>query len=371
MPTHSQAQRENMDMLKIKEILVPGYKRVIEAIDQNAGLHSFIAIHDTTLGPALGGARIYPYANPKAALEDVLRLAKGMTYKSALSECGLGGGKSVIIADPHKDKTDSLLLAFGEAIHSLKGDYITAEDVGSSPEDMMIIRRSTPYVTALPTNQSSGDPSHFTAWGVFKGMQAVAQKLWHNKSLRNKRILIQGLGHVGSKLAALLFWEGADLILSDIDLKQMHGLAHLYGAKIVMPADSYSTPCDIFSPCAMGGILNDKTIPQLKCRAIVGSANNQLGTPEHGFLLMKSGILYAPDYIVNSGGLINVSVELDPLGYDPKASRDRVDHIYDRMLSIFHKSEKEHKSTSQVADEIAEYNLQNKVGMRAKPIIFK
>lgn len=358
-------------MLQIKEISVPGYKRVIEAIDKNAGLHSFIAIHDTTLGPALGGARIYPYENSKAALEDVLRLAKGMTYKSALSECGLGGGKSVIIADPHKDKTESLLLAFADAIHHLKGDYITAEDVGSSPEDMMIIRKRTPYVTALPTDKSSGDPSHFTAWGVFKGMQAVAQKLWHNKSLRNRRILIQGLGHVGSKLAALLFWEGADVILSDIDLKQLHILSHLYGSKTVPASDTYTTPCDIFSPCALGGIINDDTIPKLRCKAIVGSANNQLGNAAHGVQLMKRGILYAPDYIVNSGGLINVASELDPHGYDPKAARDRVDQIFERILAIFHKSEKEHKSTSQVADEIAEYNLQHKIGRREKPINFK
>lgn len=358
-------------MLDIKEISVPGYKHVIEATDKKAGLHSFIAIHDCTLGPSLGGARIYPYSTPNAALEDALRLAKGMTYKSALSGCGLGGGKSVIIADPHHDKTESLLLAFGEAVDYLKGEYITAEDVGTSPEDMLVIRRKTPYVVALPTDQSSGDPSYFTAWGVFRGMQAVAQKLWNDKSLRNKRILIQGLGHVGSKLAALLFWEGADLILSDIDLKQLHSLSHLYGAETVGIADVYHVPCDIFSPCALGGILNQETIPQLQCKAVVGSANNQLRNPQDGKKLLERKIVYAPDYIVNSGGLINVSVEFDPHGYDPKIARDRVDLIYDKMFEIFSRSEKQHKSTSQVADEMAEYNLQHKIGMRVKPIVFK
>lgn len=358
-------------MLKIKELRVPGFKRVIEAIDPIAGLHSFIAIHDTTLGPALGGARIYPYTNSKEALEDVLRLAKGMTYKSSLAQCGLGGGKSVIIADPHKDKTESLLLAFGEAVDQLKGEYITAEDVGSSPEDMLIIRRKTPYVSALPTEISSGDPSHFTAWGVYKGMQAIAHKLWHTKSLRNKKIVIQGLGHVGSKLAGLLFWEGAELILDDVDIKQMITLSHLYGARFINPKEVYNTPCDIFSPCAMGGILNDETIPKLRCKAIAGSANNQLQTPEHGRKLMQKGILYAPDYIINSGGLINVSVEFAPQGYDAKIARDMVNVIYDKLLAIFEKSEAEHKPTSQVADEFAEYNLINKVGIRNKPIVFK
>lgn len=359
-----------MPMLEIKEIPVKGYKRVIEAIDKRTGLHSFIALHDLTLGPALGGTRIYPYASSEEALEDVLRLAKGMTYKSALAQTGLGGGKSVIIADSHKDKTEALLLSFGEMVQHLKGDYIAAEDVGSSPEDMLIIRRKTPFVVALPTDKSSGDPSHFTAWGVFKGLQAVAQKLWHNKSLRNRRVAIQGLGHVGSKLAALLFWEGADLIVSDVDHNQMMHIAHMYGAKTVRPDDIYHVSCDIFSPCAMGGIINEKTIPQLRCKAIAGSANNQLDRQDLGRILLQKNILYAPDYIINSGGLINVAIELDSHGYDPKVARDRVDHIYDRLLEIFLKSEKEHKPTSQVADEVAEYNLSHKIGIRTKPIKF-
>ncbi len=357
-------------MLIINELKIEGYKKVIEAIDHETNLHSYIAIHDSTLGPALGGTRMYPYANQKDALQDVLRLAKGMTYKSAVAEDGLGGGKSVILGDPHKDKTEQLLLSFADAINTLNGEYIAAEDVGTSPEDMMILRKKTPYVVALPTEKSSGDPSHFTAWGIFRGLQAVSQKIWHQRSLTHRKILIQGLGHVGSKLAYLLFWEGADLIFCDTDEQQLHTLALRYGARTVSPKDVYSTSCDIFSPCALGGILNENTIPQFVCKGVAGSANNQLERPEDGLLLMARGILYAPDYIVNSGGIINVAVEFEPNGYDPKVSRDRVGHLYDRLLKIFNISEKEKKPPSQVADEIAEYNLQHMIGKRTKPIRF-
>lgn len=357
-------------MLEIIEIPVPGYEKVIEIIDRKAKLHGFIALHNLALGPALGGARIYPYPTREAALEDALRLAKGMTYKSALAEDGLGGGKSVIIADPHTDKTEALLLAFAEAVDSLKGKYITAEDVGSGPEDILIMRRRTPYVSALPTDISSGDPSRFTAWGVFKGMEAVAQKLWHSRSLKGKKVAIQGLGHVGSKLAEILFWEGADLILSDIDHQLVHHLVHIYGAQEVDPKDFFKVECDILSPCAMGGVINDETIPQLRCRAIAGSANNQLARPENGVQLRERGILYAPDSIVNCGGIINAAAEFDPGGYHPKVARDRVNLIYDRLLNLFRNAEEKNECTSQLADELAEYNLKNLIGARKTPIIF-
>jgi leucine dehydrogenase len=357
-------------MLEIKEIPVEGYKRVIEAIDPKAKLHCFIAIHDTTLGPALGGTRMYPYSKTSDALDDVLRLAKGMTYKSALAECGLGGGKSVIIGDSHHDKTDALFHAFGKVVHHLNGEYIAAEDVGTEPADMLKMRHTTPYLSAMPTKKSSGDPSPFTCWGVFKGMQAVAQHLWHSPSLRGKRVLIQGLGHVGSKLADLLFWEGAELVLSDIDNAQMRTLAHRYGASTVSPKNVYDVDCDIFSPCALGAIINDKTLPKLKCKAIAGSANNELHRPEHGIVLMEKGILYAPDYVINAGGLINVSVEFDPTGYDPNIAREKVSKIYDITLNLFKKANREQKSTSEVADEMAEHNLKHKIGLRSEPIQF-
>jgi leucine dehydrogenase len=357
-------------VVEIKEILVPGYKKVIEATDKKSKLHGFIAIHDSSLGPALGGTRMFDYASREEALNDVLRLAKGMTYKSALAEDGLGGGKSVIMGPPSY-KTEELLLAFAEAVNSLKGEYIAAEDVGTSTEDMVILRKKTPYVSALPVERSSGDPSRFTAWGVYRGIQAVAKTLWHSRSLRHKTILIQGLGHVGAKLADILFWEGANLILSDINEKVLHDLSMIYGAKVVKPEDIFKTPCDIFCPCAMGGSINDQTITQLLCKAVAGSANNQLELPEHGKMLMEKGILYAPDYIINSGGIINVGIEFEPNGYDPAVARDKVNHIYDRLLVLFQKAKAEGKATSEVADQIAEYNLRHGIGKRTQPIVFR
>lgn len=235
-------------MLSIKEIPVKGYKKVIEAADPGVGLHCFIAIHNTNLGPALGGVRIHTYNNQQEALEDVLRLSKAMTYKSAIVENGLGGGKSVIMANPKTDKTEALLLSFAEVLNSLGGMYIAAEDVGTTTDDMLILKKRTPYVCALPTEKSSGDPSRFTAWGTFRGMQAVSEKLWRTNSLRKKSIAIQGLGSVGGKLANILFWEGVELILCDADPKHANHMAFLYGGKVVDPKDFFSVKCDILAP---------------------------------------------------------------------------------------------------------------------------
>lgn len=357
--------------LEIKEITVPDYEMVIEAKDPASGLHCLIAIHDTTLGPSLGGARMYPYKRKEDALEDVLRLSKGMTYKSAIVENGFGGGKSVIIANPKSEKTEALLESFGNVIHAMKGQYIVAEDVGTSEEDMIIIRRRTPYVAALPTEQSSGDPSRFTAWGVFRGMQAMAMKLWKSPSLRNRTIAIQGLGHVGGRLADLLFWEGAHLIFSDIDQQQVQKLARKYGADIVDPDNFMSTPCDILSPCALGGTLSKKTIPYLKCQAIAGSANNQLLERGDGRRIKDRGIIYAPDFVINAGGIINAAAEFDKGGYDPNRSRDKVNRIYDTLLEIFVRSEVEDKTPNQVAIDIAQQKLLHKIGKREQPIEFQ
>lgn len=356
-------------MVTIKEISVPGYRKVVEGIDAASKLHCFIAIHDSTLGPALGGTRLFPYKSREEALNDALRLAKSMSYKSAFAEDGLGGGKSVIIGS-REEKTEALLLAFAEVVNSLEGEYIAAEDVGTSPEDMLILRKKTPYVVALPTDLSSGDPSRFTAWGILKGMQAVAQTLWGSHSLVGKRVLIKGVGHVGSKLADLLFWEGAELLLSDINADTLHQLVIRYGAHVVPIEDVYKTDCDIFSPCALGGDVNEQSIPQFNCKAIAGSANNQLATPQDGIRLKEKGILYAPDYIINSGGIINVATEFEPGGYNPKIARDRINHIYDKLLALFQKSNIANKPISQVADEIAEHNLRYGIGKRVIPITF-
>jgi leucine dehydrogenase len=357
-------------VLNIKEIAVPNFEKVIEAKDPSTGLHCFIAIHNTSLGPAMGGTRIYPYASAQEAKEDALRLAKAMTYKSALAGNGLGGGKAVIIADPKTDKTKELLFSFAQVVDNLKGQYIAAEDVGSNTQDMLIIHQKTPYVGALPTDKSSGDPSRFTAWGVFQGMRAVAQKLWNHSSLKGKRIALQGLGNVGSKLANILFWEGADLILCDKDPQITYKHAVLYGGEACHYEEMMNCPCDIFAPCALGGILNDKTISHLRCAAVAGSANNQLEQPQYGEALMKKGILYAPDYVINAGGIINAAAEFDPEGYNPKMARNRVNHIFDVLLQIFEKSEREHKATNHIADELAEHNIAHQIGKRTQPIYF-
>jgi len=357
-------------MLTIEEIKVPGFERVLEAKDPTRGLHCFIAIHSSFLGPSLGGARIFPYASREDALEDALRLAKGMTYKSAMAETGLGGGKSVIIADPRKDKTPELLHAFAEVVNMLEGSYIAAEDLGSTIADMMIIQEKTPYVAALSSDKSSGDPSRFTTRSVFLGIQAVAKTLWNSTSIKGKTIAIQGLGNVGSKLANILFWEGAELIVSDIDEKLVHQHVHDYGAKKVDPKDFNQVECDILSPCALGGTINPYSVPLLRCKAVAGSANNQLLHDEQGRQMMDRGILYAPDYIINSGGIINAATEFEVKGYDPKIARDKVNNLYGILLRIFQKSKAENLPTNVVADQIAEHNLKHGIGKRQSKINF-
>ncbi len=357
-------------MVKIKEVKVEGYKKVIEATDPDSNLHCIIAVHSTSLGPSLGGTRIYPYASTQEALNDVLKLAKAMTYKSAVAELGIGGGKSVIIADPYKEKDEKLLLSFAEVVDSLKGDYIAAEDFGSDPKDMAVIRQKTPYVAALPTQSSSGDPSRFTAWGVFRGIQAVATKLWGSPSLAHKKILVQGLGNVGGKLADLLFWEGAELILCESSLPRLHEYAAQFGAKTIGLQDYMHTECDIFAPCALGGVITEEIVPQLRCKAIAGGANNQLQSTVVATMLMDREILYAPDYVINAGGLINATAEFNNGGYNAVASRDKVNNIYEILLKLFDQAEKEQKPTGEVANEMAEYNLKHLVGQRKKPIHF-
>ena len=340
-------------MTTINELNIPGYEKVIEAKNLKTGLHAFIAIHNTTLGPALGGTRFFPYHSPAEALQDVLRLAKAMSYKSSIIQDGLGGGKSVIIGDPHQVNKKELLLSFAEALNTLKGRYIAAEDVGTSTDDMQIIHTLSPYVAGLPTLESCGDPSRFTAMGVFRGLQAVAKMLWDNPSLAGKRIVVQGLGNVGMKLAELLFWEKAELFVSDFNPGKVAFAKHSMGAQPVDIDRALLTECDILSPCAMGGVLTEEVVSQLRCQAVAGGANNQLATPEQGLQLFKRGILYAPDYVINAGGIINAAAEFEPQGYDPKAARDQTDRIYHTLISLFEKSKRERKPTHLVADEMA------------------
>lgn len=346
-----------MNSLLIKNLLIPGYEKVIEAIDSTTGLHAFVAIHNTTLGPSLGGMRMYPYSSREEALMDVLRLSKAMTLKSALAETGLGGGKSVLIGDPRKNKTKELLFSFAEVLNTLKGSYIAAEDVGISAENLLIIRQKSPYVAALPLPGSSGDPSRFTAFGIYRGLQALSQTLFGTPSLKGRSFAIQGIGSVGSKLCHFLFWEGAKLYITDLEADKVQSHVERFGAEGVDPDKILNLPVDIICPCAMGGILNSITIPHLQCKAVGGAANNQLQNLEDGLLLQERSILFAPDFVINSGGIINASSEFLPGGYDPKVAQNKTAHIFDTLLEIFHVSKTTGKSTALIANEIAESKL--------------
>ncbi len=350
--------------LEMEEISINGYERVLRVEEKRVNLSAIISLHNLTLGPALGGIRIQPYKSFEAALEDALRLSQGMTYKSSVAGVGFGGGKSVIIADPKTQKTPELLLAFGTAVHALEGAYICAEDVGCSMADVDIIRRATPYVVGLSHERASGNPSPFTAWGVFRGIQSVAFKLFGSESLTGKTIAIQGLGSVGSCLADLLFWTGANLIIADVDREKTDLLAQRYGAKSVGADQIIQEKCDIFAPCALGGILNEQTIPTLRCQGIAGAANNQLLQETDGDTLAKKKILYAPDFVINAGGLLNVSAELEEGGYHPENPRKKTHQIYDTLLEIYAIAEKNRTSTQSAALELATHRLEHGIGKR-------
>jgi leucine dehydrogenase len=358
------------DALVLEEIAVDGYEKVIQVTDARVSLRAVICLHDCRMGPALGGTRIYPYATVEEALTDVKRLARGMTYKSAVSGMGWGGGKSVILADPRRDKTEGLLLAFGEAVNRLKGRYICAEDVGSSPEDMLVISRATPCVVGLPSDKSSGNPSCYTAWGTFRGIQAVLRKVYGSDSCEGRTVAIQGLGNVGALLAEFLFWHGARLILSDIDEERVSAVQKRFHARSVPPEEICSVECDVLAPCAMGGVLHARMIPALRCKAVAGCANNQLLTDHDAEELMRRGILYAPDFVINAGGLINVSNELTPQGYNPQLARDQVDQLYDQLTAIFAIAEQNGVSTHAAAIALGDYRLKYGIGKRQAPVYF-
>lgn len=355
---------------EIERLTFSGYELVLDIKNSKVGLHAIISIHNTSLGKSLGGTRLYPYESFHDALEDVLRLSKGMTYKNAIPELGFGGAKSVIIADPKKGKTRELLLAFGEAVDSLKGRYICAKDVGITDEDLMIIREKTPYVIGLSHKKSSGNPSCYTAWGTYKGIQAVLQKICGNTSVEGKTIALQGLGSVGEILLDTLFWNGANLIVADVDDQKLEIAKAKYAIKTVSPEQIYDKECDIFAPCAMGAILNPTTIPRLRCKGIAGAANNQLLTDSDADLLEKRGIVYAPDFVINGGGAINVAQELEVEGYNPKIARDKTNHIYDSLLALFEIAENNGISTQKAALQLADYKIRYGIGKRQKPICF-
>ena len=335
-----------------------GHEQVVFCNDKVTGLKAIIAIHDTTLGPALGGTRMWNYSSEEEALQDVLRLSRGMTFKASISGLNLGGGKAVIIGDASKDKTESLMKKFGEYVDSLGGKYITAEDVGMNTKDMEYIREKTKHVTGIPESMGgSGDPSPVTAYGVYMGMKASAKFKWGSDSLEGYTILVQGVGHVGKNLVKHITEEEAKVYITDINLSKLAEVSKQYGAKIINGDGIYDMDMDIYAPCALGSTLNTNTINRLKCQIIAGAANNQLSDEViHGKMIKDKGIVYAPDFLINAGGLINVYSEIN--GYKREESLLQTKKIYDTTLEILLKSEAEDITTHKAALLIAEQRIQ-------------
>ncbi|MCB9824685.1 MAG: Glu/Leu/Phe/Val dehydrogenase dimerization domain-containing protein [Planctomycetota bacterium] len=344
--------------MKIETIAREGYEHIARCEDPESGLRALISIHDTTLGPALGGMRMWPYASWDDALFDVLRLSKGMTYKSAVADTGLGGGKSVILGNPKTDKSAKLFEAMGSFVDSMGGRYITAEDVGTSVEDMVILKRKTKWVTGLPHEMgSSGDPSPWTALGVFRGMKACLEEVFGSGDFKGKTVAIQGCGHVGMYLARHLHEAGAKLFLADISEDRAKSLADETGGQVMDPSEILFAECDIMAPCALGAVLNDDTLPKLRTPIIAGAANNVLLREEHGLKLKEAGILYAPDYVINAGGIINVSIEVEPSGYDEARARAKVENIYIALKRVFEIAKEQGISTNEASNRLAEERL--------------
>ena len=341
-----------------------GHEQVVFCNDEDTGLKVIIGIHNTVLGPALGGTRMWMYNSEWEALNDVLRLSRGMTYKSAITGLNLGGGKAVIIGDAKTQKNDDLMRRFGEFVNSLSGKYITAEDVGMETRDMDVIKEVTPYVTGISESKGgSGNPSPVTAYGVYMGMKAAAKYQFGTDNLEGKKVLVQGVGHVGETLVKHITDEGAKVIINDISEARLEELSKKYNANVILGNDIYGLDVDIYAPCALGATINDDTIYQLKSKVIAGAANNQLADEvEHGRILKERGIAYAPDFLINAGGIINVYAELE--NYSKEESLRKTENIYNTTLEIFKMSEKEGITTHRAAFNIA----QNRIDTRKKEI---
>ena len=333
------------------------HEQVLIARDVASGYHGIIAIHSTALGPAVGGTRFWHYDSEEDALTDALRLSQGMTYKNALPGLPLGGGKSIIIRNNRAANREALLRAHGRFVDTLKGRYITAEDVGTSPADMEIVRLETRYVAGLL--DGSGDPSPFTARGVFRAIQASSKFRWNSDDLSGVTVAVQGCGHVGYNLAKLLHESGAKLIVSDVNRESVARVVDEFAATDVEPSEIYSVTADIFAPCALGGVINDATLPELKVQIVAGAANNQLAEERHGAMLRERNILYAPDFVGNVGGVLNGCIEL--LGWDAEHALRKIDGVYDTMLSIFESAQAQGITTNEAADRLAEERLRRAV----------
>ena len=324
------------------------HEQIVFCRDVDSGLKAIICVHNTNLGPAVGGCRMWDYNSDEGALIDALRLSRGMTYKNAMAGLKMGGGKSVIIGNSKTMKSEELFRAFGRFVEKLSGKYITAEDVGINPNDMAIVNKETNYVLGL--EGKSGDPSPVTAYGVYKGIKAAAKHKFGSDDLNGRKISVQGLGHVGYYLCKHLHEEGAKLFVTDISKESIERVVSEFNATAVGIDDIYGLDVDIYAPCALGAVINDNTLPQIKASIITGAANNQLAEDRHGDILLSKGILYAPDYVINAGGIINVSFEET---YNRDAAQTKVDEIYGTLTEVFEASKLSGRPTNVIADELA------------------
>lgn len=333
------------------------HEQIVFCKDKDTGLTAIIGIHNTVLGPALGGTRMWNYKNEWEALNDVLRLSRGMTFKSAITGLNLGGGKAVIIGDATTQKTPELMRKFGEYVHSLNGKYITAEDVGMTPEDMDIVREVTPFVTGISENKGgTGSPAPITAYGVFMGMKAAAKFKFGSDVLEDRVVYVEGIGHVGEALVENLVNEGAKVFIADINQERLANVEKKYGVEIYRGTDLYSEPMDIYAPCALGATINDDTIDRLKASIIAGAANNQLADEnKHGKMLQEKDIFYAPDFLINAGGIINVYAELE--NYGRQEIIRKTENIYNTTLEICVRAKSNGVTTNVAALNIAKERI--------------
>ncbi len=352
-------------MVEIFQDLVSyGHEQVSFFQDKQSGLKAIVGIHSTVLGPALGGCRMWNYATEADALKDVLRLSRGMTYKAAVAGLKLGGGKAVIIGDARKDKTEEMLKAFGRSVEMLGGRYFTAEDVGMSVADMDVLRTQTKYAVGGSNQGGSGDPSIMTAFGVFQGMKAAVKFAGLGEDLNGMTVAVQGVGNVGHHLCSYLSAAGARLVVTDIYQPNIDRIVEEFGAEVVAADDIYSVECDVFAPCALGAVLNSRSVPLLKTKVIAGAANNQLENESDGHELMRRGIVYSPDYAINAGGLINVSAELT--SYNKELVLGKVSQIHGTIATILQMSKDEGIPPHVAADRMAEQRLKEKKPVAAR-----
>lgn len=360
------ADKKSNDAI-FNQIASMGHEQLVFCHDEKTGLKAIIAIHNTVLGPALGGTRMWQYASDLDAITDALRLSEGMTYKAAVAGLNLGGGKAVIIGDSRKDKSEAFFRRYGKFVDSLGGKYITAEDVGTSKQDMEWIAMETKSVSGLPEHKGgSGDPSPVTAYGVYMGVKASARQVYGNDSLEGKKIMVQGAGNVGRYLIDNLIKEGAKVYVSDIFEDQLQKVTQAHSSvQVIAPDAVYDVDMDIYAPCALGATLNDETIGRLKCAIVAGGANNQLKeTDKHMRMLMDRGILYAPDFVINAGGLINVYSEME--GYNRQNALSKTENIYHQTLAIFETAKNEGISTLVAAQKLAERRIEAMANLKTR-----